>query len=210
MAKYVMQEMPDVRGTGERVKYPRLVVEGQIDLRRLSEEVASRSSLSRGEVEATISMLSDLMTEYMGRGYSVRLDGLGLFTAKLGLREGAQRETLGGTKRNAMSIEVCDIHFRADKDLVKRADRACDLERSKAQSYVNPRKGSSERLVDVLAFLSKKHSIGVGEYASLTGLSRSSAQRELRAWATEGLLGIEGLGTHRRYTRPVSDASGRS
>lgn len=204
MAKYVMQEMPDVRGTGERVKYPRLLIDGQIDLRGLADEIARRSSLTRGDVEASVGMLTEVMAEYMARGYSVRIDGLGLFTPKLSLKDGVERETEGGSKRNSMSIEVSDVRFAADRQLVGSTHRACVLERAKAERYVKPTEGREERLARLLDYLAHTPSIGVSTYARLMGLSQTSAQRELRHWSKEGIIGQDGLHSHKRYTLPRS------
>lgn len=202
MAKYVMQEMPDVRGTGERVRYPRLLIDGQIDLRGLADEIARRSSLTRGDVEASVGMLTELMAEYMARGYSVRIEGLGLFSPKLSLKEGVEREKEGGSKRNSASIEVSDIRFAADKELVGSTQRACVLERAKAERYAKPAEGREERLARLLDYLAHTPSIGVSTYARLMGLSQTSAQRELRHWAMQGLIGQDGLRSHKRYTLP--------
>ncbi|MBQ8937523.1 MAG: DNA-binding protein, partial [Bacteroidaceae bacterium] len=50
-------------------------------------------------------------------------------------------------------------------------------------------------------FLREHHYMHVSDYAKLTGLSRTSAQRELRELATYQYSGItiEGRGSHRVY-----------
>lgn len=52
---YVMKEMPDLQGKGERVTYPQMVLLGQSSTRELAEYISLRSGFSPGMVEGIIS-----------------------------------------------------------------------------------------------------------------------------------------------------------
>ena len=47
---YVMKEMPDLQGKGERVTYPQMVLLGQSSTRELAEYISLRSGFSPGMV----------------------------------------------------------------------------------------------------------------------------------------------------------------
>ena len=137
---------------------------------------------------------------------SVTLDGIGTLSPALGLKKGREREEPdgSGTRRNATSIEVNDVHFRVDKELVREVNRHCRLERSSTQRRLYRSKYTpEERLALALRFLEEHPFMRVGEYAALTGLSQTTAGQELRRWAqTEGSgIDAKGVRSHRVYVR---------
>lgn len=202
MAKYIMQNMPDIRGVGQRIKYPKMQIVGQCSHRDLVADIAERTSFARGDVEGMLVALSEALARRMAYGYSVKVEGLGTFRAKLGLRPGAEREGEGqaATRRNATSIEVAGVLYTADKDLVQRTDRACSLEREPAQSYTPLREGRAERLTLLKTYLREHKLINIPAYAHITGLSLTSAGKELRQLCQAGELDSLGAGSHRTYT----------
>lgn len=199
MAKYIMHEMPDVLGTGTHIRYPRMLISQSISLRQIAEEVSEGTTYGRGEVEGLLAVLVDRLTFHLSSGCSVRLDGLGVFSPSLGLRPGAERETERGRRRNAQSIRVDRILFRADRDFVRRTDQACRLERTEGPTYTSPRSGGAERLERLRDYLDTHGQIALRGYVQLTGLSRSSAVRELARLVSEGLLVRQGGGSHVTY-----------
>lgn len=203
MAKYKMRETPDLRGDGKRVKYPKMVISGQINLRRIARQIAQESSYSEADVLGFVAALAGHIARGIASGHSVKVDGVGIFTARLGLKRGAERESDEGSRRNAMSLEIKGVNFRPDKDLLQEADSHCDLERTKCERYTSARTGREERLAMALDYLHRGNAfLTVWSYAGMTGLSQPIAGRELRTFYTEGLLGIKGRGTHRVYILP--------
>ena len=51
MAMYVMEEMPDIHGTGEQVLYPRFAMMDQVSTEELIRQIASSSGFNVGDVE---------------------------------------------------------------------------------------------------------------------------------------------------------------
>ena len=49
MAMYVMEEMPDIHGTGEQVLYPRFAMIDQVSTEDLIRQIASSSGFNVGE-----------------------------------------------------------------------------------------------------------------------------------------------------------------
>lgn len=202
MSKYIMQEMPDLRGDGKRVKYPRLIGQKPVTLQQLAREIAAGTTFDEGEVIGMLGILVDKMAYYLGWGRSVKLDRLGAFSASLGLKRGVEREEAGGTKRNAASIRVRGVNFRAARELINLVNKRCSLERAKAPSYARPSEGQAERLALALAYLEEAGAMTTYQYALLTNLSRTSAKLELRALAEQGLLSTRGRGSHAVYILP--------
>lgn len=208
MAQYIMQEMPDVRGNGKRTKYPRMLISTQVDLRRLAKEIADGTTFGVGEVEGIICTLTEKIASYMAWGYSVRINGMGSFTPALELKPGIERETEDGKRRNATSITVGKINFRPDRSFVRQTAEGCTLERARGRQYTSPRTGQNQRLARVVQHIQTHGSISLAEYTALTGLSRTSAGRELVKLREAGALSTRGRRTHSVYVLPEREAEG--
>ena len=106
MASYEMQESNLPNEEGRRILYPRMVSLGKIDLKELAEMVGKSSTYSAAEVKGVVDALLAMAVDYMGMGYSVKIDGLGTLRPSLGLRKGFERESgeKGDTRRNATAI----------------------------------------------------------------------------------------------------------
>lgn len=206
MAEYEMQKLNLPHSEEEPILFPRLRLQGCIDLDYIARQIADGTTYASSEVEASVKEVARWMAYYMGQGYSVKVDGVGTFTPSLGLREGKERESgqEGAVRRNAASICVRDIKFRADRELVKATNRECKLERSQRKfQRSSTRYTPQERLALALRYLETHETLSVGDYCALTGLLQDKAARELRGWAQDPESGIatRGRGTHKVYAR---------
>jgi predicted histone-like DNA-binding protein len=197
MPQYIKKEVPDMSGTGEKKAYYKLKTWRKLD----SDEFVKRcSSIHRAYGKSVIQGVLTAVCEHLAyeisNGYSVKIDGLGTFTAKLGVRKDKEMESFeeGSTKRNALSIEVQGVLFRADKNLISEIDRNCDLERGGEERLRKPKTTLEQRTEKARQFLRKNAFMHVDEYASLTGLSYSTASRELRKIASDPTSGITSQG----------------
>lgn len=193
MPQYIKKEMPDMSGTGEKKAYYKLKTWRKLD----SDEFVKRSSsihraYGKSVIQGVLTAVCEHLAYEISNGYSVKIDGLGTFTAKLGVRKDKEMESFeeGSTKRNALSIEVQGILFRADKNLISEIDRNCDLERGGEERLRKPKTTLEQRTEKARQFLRKNAFMHVDEYASLTGLSYSTASRELRKIASDPTSGI--------------------
>lgn len=200
-----MQEMPDIRGDGARTRFPKMIVEHQYSLRDLAEEIAKRSTFSQGEIEGLMLSVVDAITTRVADGYSVKIDGLGSFSAKLGMKKGVEREQPDGTKRNAMSIEMTGMNFRVDKELLRRANRLCKPVRTKGQKYADPLVGKEERLALLLDHLEKYSCISLHQYSVMTRLEKLAARKELQEWERENRIFRRGKGPSLIFLRVRDD-----
>ena len=133
MAKYIKQEVPDMKKTGEQKVFYRMKVERNIDFQEFIHNVCSHhKGITRGEALRVLVSASETLAELLGEGYSVTLDDWGTFKATIGLEEGKEMDTLDGneSKRNSRSLHLNGVNFQADKKLVRNARRRCKLERA--------------------------------------------------------------------------------
>ena len=170
MAEYIKQEMSDLDGSGEQRVFYRMKTYHNINAREFVSKLARPGSgLSEGNVLHVLTTLADELAYYMAQGYSVSIDGVGTFKPTLGIAEGKETDTLDGDeqKRNARSIMVNGVNFRASKDLIKETARHCDLK-----------------------YLDENHFMRVADYMKLTGLRKTSATLELKRLREDPANGI--------------------
>ena len=136
------------------------------------------------------------MAELLGKGHSVTLDGIGTFKATIGLEEDKELDTLDGneTKRNARSLRLKGVNFRADKELVKKARKDCQLQREGTARIHRSPYTKEQRLNLALEYLEKHGAMKIADYMELTGLSRTTATLELQEFRRDMNSGIDFIG----------------
>ena len=197
MAKYIKQEMIDLSGKGEEKVYYRLQTERNIDFNELTQQLEEHHNLmNRGLVKSVMAYVVDEMAELLGKGYSVTIDGLGTFRASIGLEEDKEMDTFDGdeTKRNARSLRLTGINYRTDKELIKKANRHCKLERAGESRLHHTPYSKEERLKLAQQYLEEHGVMRVVEYMELTGLSRTKATLELKEFRQDTSSGITFVG----------------
>ena len=197
MAKYIKQEMNDLSEKGEKKVYYRLQTERNIGFDELAQEIESRHGMmNRGLVKSVMAYVVDAMAELMGKGYSVSIDGLGTFRASLGLEKDKEMDSFdeGDTKRNARSLRLTGINYRADKELIKNANHHCKLERAGEARLHHSPYSPEERLKMALQYLEKHGAMRVVDYMNLTKLSRTKAAMELKGFGEDSSSGITFIG----------------
>lgn len=197
MAKYIKQEMPDITGKGEHQVYYRMQTERNIGAAEFVEEVAGLGTgLSEGAVTHVLEQMVQTMARLLADGHTVTIGGLGTFRTAIGVMEGKEQDTFDAdeSKRNAQSIEVRGVNFRADKALVKDIRVQCRLERGKESRLHRSPYTREERLARALAFIEEHTVLRVPDYVRLTGLSRTTASLELRELCQDPTSGIRSMG----------------
>ena len=197
MAKYIKQEMIDLSGKGEEKVYYRLQTERNIDFNELTQQIEEHHNLmNRGLVKSVMAYMVDEMAELLGKGYSVTIDGLGTFRASIGLEEEKEMDTFDGdeTKRNARSLRLTGINYRTNKELIKKANRHCKLERAGESRLHHTPYSKEERLKLAQQYLEEHSAMRVVEYMELTGLSRTKATLELKEFRQDTSSGITFVG----------------
>ena len=206
MAEYIKQEMNDPQGKGEKKIYYRMRIYKNVGMDELVKQVARPGSgLSEGTVWHVLTTLTEKMASLMADGQSVTLDGLGTFKPALGVVPDKEIDTLDGKepKRNARSIEVQDVNFKVDKQLVYAIDQRCYLRRGGVSRVRRSPYSEQERLALALQFIDANHLLRVNDYMQLTGLGRTKATQELRQFCSDPQSGLNytGYGSHKVYVR---------
>lgn len=197
MAQYIKMEMADLHQKGCKQVCYRLKSNGTVELGELAQECSRGTTFAEGEIKGVVMTLVEGMVRNMSRGFSVHIDGLGTLMPKIGLREDAEREVLDGEgrKRNAQSLHVTGVSFRADKELVKMLDSRCKLEKGAVSRIRKSKYTEEQRLEKARRFLREHTVMRLGDYYRMVGLSRTTASLELRKWASSPGTGITSEGS---------------
>ncbi len=182
MAQYIKKEMPDMNGTGSTKAYYKLKTWQRLDFDEFVKRCSSfHRAYGRSVIEGVMTAVCEHLAYEISNGYSVKIDGLGTFTAKLGVRKDKE-------------VEVTGVAYRADKNLIKEIGLKCELERGGEERLRKPGLSQEERKERARQFLQEHGFMHVSEYAELVGLSYSTASRELRRIASDPASGIVSQG----------------
>ena len=219
MLKYYKMEQRDSFDMHKTRTVYRLHPSGHYSGEKFIKMVAHRRGFSESVIRGVLMDVAEELALLLGEGNTVCVPGIGTFSIGVRLKderrqqlEDEQDAVAEGTARkasepNARNIELHHLNFRKDKELFR------DIQIHFSQQELKRTDGRSGRRITIddttqrqrieLAqqFLREHHYMHIDYYVKLTGLSRSSAQRELRELATYQYSGItiEGRGSHRVY-----------
>lgn len=208
MPKYFKREMPDLRGTGEKQYYYVMRSEGAVDTIELVRRMRQTYRvMGEGELLGMVSTMIRTMGEILADGYTVSLDGMGNFSLTLGLDD-YDRDTPEqhrGGEPNARRLRVRDVRFKAQQKWVNDINSRCRrrLHRDEmGESTIHcPTTTREERIQMALGYIRENGFLRLKDYVSLSGLSRTSACRELRELASDRSVPIisQGRLSHKIY-----------
>ena len=194
-AKYIKKEIADLNGTGHTqaiyiMKTQAMSHDEFVDL------CSREGAMPKDAIEGVLTLIHDKLALSMAEGFSVKINGLGTFIAKLGMRDGVLPDAFepGETKHNAKNIKVTGVSYRADKELISNTSRKCVLIKEGESRLKKPTTTLEERIAKARKFLEEKPLMRVMDYAWLTGLSRTTASIELRKIARDPTSGITSTG----------------
>lgn len=197
MARYIKQELPDLRKTGEKKAYYRLKTEQKIDFNQFIDRISSHNSgISRGEAFRVLTHATDTLAELLAEGYSVTIDDMGTFKATVGLVEDKEMDSFeeGTPKLNARSLKIDGVSFQADRKLIVNVDKRCYLKRAGTSRLCRSPFTKEERLQKAQEYLKSHGAMKVKNYMELTGLSHTVAAKELRKFENDAASGITSIG----------------
>lgn len=207
MANYILKEMQNLNAEDGKVVIPKMEVYSQKSLDDLIHYTTQMGSpFSSGVVKGVIDTLQSAMTSWLSNGHTVKLDGIGTFS--LSLRFADNKGNLMKDDNDPMSyrhVEVRSLNFKPDARFVKQLRRATELERQ-APGVVQLRQvkySPEERIARALEFIDARGIITLSEYATLNGMSRSIASRELKALEADPDVPItsRGAAPHKVWVR---------
>lgn len=195
-AKYIKREVADLNGTGSTQAYYKMALTS-MNYQEFIKLCHREGKMDESLILGVLSLVSEKLALCMAEGYSVKLDGIGTFNAKLGVRSDMMPDAFepGESSRNAKSIEVKGVSYRADKSLVSNTARKCTLVRGGVSRLKKSKFTKQERVQKARDFLKAHFFMRVPDYVRLTGLSRSTASEELRKLEQDPSTGITSRGT---------------
>lgn len=193
MAKYIKKEMPDLNGKGTPQAYYRLKTWRMLETDEFIKRChAFNGAFSESILKGAIAALTQHLAYELANGFTVKIDGLGVLNAKIGMCKGKEQDHFDEdeTKHNARSLQVTGVTLKVDKGLVRAINKDCELERGD-EERLNNRKYTREECISRAQDYLRQHGfMRVGDYARLNGLAYSTASRELNRIASDPNSGI--------------------
>lgn len=186
-AEYDFYSNPIPRASNRKPRlHARIVTSGTIDTEDLAKEIHSRSTLTIGDIQATLVSLSNAITLHLQEGDRIHIKGLGYLQMTL------QCPPVKSPKEiRAESIKFKSIAFRPEIAL-KKALKSTTFVRTTRKNHSNK---YSEIEVDGLLtghFLDHTY-ISREEFQYLCGFTKGTANRRLAKLIQDGKLKKEGL-----------------
>lgn len=209
MAKYILKEMNDVRNTGERKVYPKLVVNYTVGKDEFVDRVQKHlRAIDKGVVIAVTTGVADVLAELLSEGCNVTIDEIGTFSTSLRFFDDKPTEIESDDDSMAYRrVGVKDINFKTAAELKTKVERKTKFTRE--VSGVKKLKKNlftpEERIANALQIIDSKGFFTLSEYAQANNLSRTVASKELAALTADHTSPIEtsGRGTHKVWVRRI-------
>ena len=120
MARYIIEEMPDLQKTGKRITYPKFARIDNTSIKELAQRVGDVSGFSAGDIEGVLLQTAIEMAHLMAEGRSVKIDGIGTFTphksypypSRCSFPEPLPQDVLHNHQRNYRATEKFYLHTK--------------------------------------------------------------------------------------------------
>ena len=197
MAKYIKQEFKSINNEGEASAYYRMETSRRVTMAEFIKEISIPGhGISEATAMQVLNQAATSLARLMAHGCAVTIDGIGTFKATIGVCEDKEQDAFveNEPQRNAQSVEVNGVHYRADKALVKAVRSQCTLERGRQSRIKRSPYTLEERISRAIAFIEEHGYMRTRDYATLNELSLSTATVELRKVRKEEASGIRAIG----------------
>ena len=210
MAKYLLQEMPDLNKAGQRRVYPKLIANRTLITKDVVEGLHSYNrALSESVVEAVLTDLSDHLKRMLAMGYSVKLDGIGTFSLSLDFDDKKPTEMADDDDRMLYrKVAVKDVNYKVAPELLKQLRMDTELERHSGgvRKLRKQKFTQEERIANALKVIDRSGFITLNDYAVINEMNRTTASQELHNLCSDPSCPIDstGRGSHKVWTRRVT------
>ena len=207
MAKYLLQEMNDVRNTGKRTVYPKLAAKQTLSTKEFIEELYKHlRTVDRGVLSGVMCGIADTMVCLMSEGYNVTLDDIGTFSMSLKFLDDKPTEIQEeGDPMLYRRVGVKDLNFKISPKLIRDLQMNTRFERmtTGARELKKNLYSFEQRIENALAIIDEKGHITLGEYAKVNNLSRTTASKELAKITADPNMPIDytGQASHKIWIR---------
>ena len=115
MAKYKLQEMPDVHHDGKRRVYPKMIINRTLSRKEFVEMMRDyHRGTSPSMVEAVLIDVEDMLVRMLSMGYNVNLGNLGHYSLSLEFKDDKPAEMRDeDDKMTFRRVGVKDVNYKA-------------------------------------------------------------------------------------------------
>ena len=162
--------------------HARVVGSQTIELDEIANHISHRSTLTKGDIQAVISELSDEIAHILCAGNRVAIPEIGYFSLSLSAPKDTQPK-----QTRAQSLQIKHIEFRAGQQLKNKVMAQATFERTKEKrhSAVLSRSEIDALLTD---FFKENKFLTSQKFAELCHFTRITATRHLRRLVEEGCI----------------------
>lgn len=207
MAKYLLQEMNDVRNTGKRTVYPKMVTDQTLTTKEFIDELHKHlRTVDKGVLTGVMCGMADTLSSLLSRGYNVTLDDIGTFSMSLKFIDDKPTEIQEEDDRLLYRrVGVKDINFKTSPEMLHELRKETKFERVMTGARVLKKNlyTLEQRIENALAIIDDKGHITLGEYAQVNNLSRTTASNELAKITADPTMPIDytGQASHKIWIR---------
>ena len=207
MAKYLLQEMNDVRNTGKRTVYPKMVTDQTLTTKEFIDELHKHlRTVDKGVLTGVMCGMADTLSSLLSRGYNVTLDDIGTFSMSLKFIDDKPTEIQEEDDRLLYRrVGVKDINFKTSPEMLHELRKETKFERVMTGARVLKKNlyTLEQRIENALAIIDDKGHITLGEYAQVNNLSRTTASNELAKITAAPTMPIDytGQASHKIWIR---------
>ena len=207
MAKYLLQEMNDVRNTGKRAVYPKVVINQTIGTEEFIDVLHDRlRTVDKGVLRGVISGIADSLVSLLSKGNNVTLDEIGTFSMSLKFLDDKPTEIQEEDDQMLYRrVGVKDLNFKISPKLIRDLQMNTKFERmmSGARELKKNLYTLEQRIENALAIIDEKGHITLSEYAKVNNLSRTTASKELAKITADPTMPIDytGQASHKIWIR---------
>ena len=207
MAKYLLQEMNDVRNTGKRAVYPMVVINQTLGTEEFIDVLHDRlRTVDKGVLRGVISGIADSLVSLLSKGNNVTLDEIGTFSMSLKFLDDKPTEIQEEDDQMLYRrVGVKDLNFKISPKLIRDLQMNTRFERMMAGARELKKNlyTLEQRIENALAIIDEKGHITLGEYAKVNNLSRTTASKELAKITADPTMPINytGQASHKIWIR---------
>ncbi len=204
MTKYLVREMPNLDKSDKKRTYAKVDLIRNIGFEEFMDSCVEMSgSTSKAAMAGVMHQVANCLARYIALGYSVTLDGVGTFSAKIGPKKNVEEEQLEKSNRKPSCLCVTGINFRPSKVLLNETNKKCNLERGGSRGINRTPFTREERLQKAQEYLAEHTFMRTSDYMALVSMPRSTATKELNEFCRDITSGItyEGRRSSKVYVK---------
>lgn len=176
--------------------YPRFISRGTIDAQTVYEAITSCSSFTIGDVEGMMAQLTQTIRNYLAEGYAVELGKMAIVKPKV-----IGRQVMDKKEIRSPSIEIDNINFASTSWFCDELKKKASLTRAK-KGFRSSRLVEEETLIRIVdKYFGENVFITRTKFSELSGLLKNKALDFLKSLVNQGVLDIEGRGSHLVFIR---------